>query len=104
MRRTAAMDGVAQAWANHMAEAHQVPPPHNPNNGPQVLAACSSCSGWAENVGYWEADQPDSIWQAWLNSAAHRSNIEDPSGGEYGMGVAYSSDGWLWVVHSFGLY
>ncbi len=104
VRRTSALDRVAQGWADQLAQMHDTSLPHNPNYRTQALAACSSCTGWAENVGYWEGDDPDAVWSLWLNSPPHRANIDNASSGEFGIGVAYSDDGWLWIVHDFGRY
>jgi hypothetical protein len=107
MQRTGALDSVAQEWANKLAADHNADPsqfnlPHRPDQQARILAACSKCNGWAENVAY--ATTVDGLWDAWLGSATHLANLRDGHAGEFGMGVATTSDGYLFAVQNFGRY
>lgn len=107
MHRTASMDAVAQEWANKLAADHdaqlsQFTLLHRGNMQAKVLGACSTCTGWAENIGY--AMAADGLWIGWLNSPPHRENIENGRAGEFGFGAAQSSDGYWWGVENFGRY
>ena len=55
---------------------------------------------WAENVGY----GPSVYWvhNAFMNSWSHSGNILDPSYNYVGVGVAYGSDGNVYVAQVFG--
>ena len=55
---------------------------------------------WAENVGY----GPSVNWVhgAFMNSGYHSANILDPSYNYVGVGVAYGSDGNVYVAQVFG--
>jgi uncharacterized protein YkwD len=99
--RNAALDAMAQEWAQKMANDGELS--HRPNaEARQMVADRCDCPGWAENVAYDETVQE--AWQAWLASTAgHRGHIEDPRDGEYGIGVA-SAGGYLWFVQVFGYY
>lgn len=107
MQRTAGLDAVAQEWANRLAADHNANPsefnlPHRPDQQSRILAACSSCTGWAENAAY--ATSVDGIWSAWLGSSTHLANIRNARAGEFGIGVATSNDGYLFAVQNFGRY
>ena len=40
--------------------------------------------------------------QAWMNSPSHRANILNGAFTQVGVGIAYSSDGRVWVCVDFG--
>jgi uncharacterized protein YkwD len=93
-----ALAGYAQSWANWMAQ-NQSLTHQNLNN---VLAG-TSFSAIAENIldgpGGMSAGQMES---AWMNSAPHRENILNGTYSAAGVGIAYSSDGRVWVCVDFG--
>jgi uncharacterized protein YkwD len=102
VRRTGALDAVAQEWAEKLARDHALSHRTSADMKARVLAACTSCTGWAENVAY---DQNvTKLWNAWLASTTHRNNIDDPHAGEFGMGAAMGDDGYLYAVQNFGRY
>lgn len=108
MQRTSGMDAIAQEWADKLAADHnahgQFALPHRTNDDlrGRVLATCSGCNGWAENLAY--ATDVDGIWNAWLNSSTHLANIRNGKAGVFGIGVAKSTDGYLFAVQNFGRY
>ena len=90
--------GYAQGWANWMAQNQSLT--HQNLGG--VLAG-TSFSTIAENI----LDGPAgmSVGQmesAWMQSAPHRQNILNGGLTAAGVGIAYSSDGRVWVVVDFG--
>lgn len=77
---------VARRWSASMAGSGVLG--HNPNLATSVAAAGSP--GWtviAENVGYGSACDPKQLFDAYMASADHRSNILDPAVRYVGMGV-----------------
>jgi uncharacterized protein YkwD len=102
MRRTAALDAVAQEWAQKLAADHALSHRSSADLKARVLAACSGCTGWAENVAF--SSSPGALWAAWLGSDTHRQNIDDPHAGEFGIGTAVGDDGYLYAVQNFGRY
>jgi uncharacterized protein YkwD len=90
--------GYAQAWANWMAQnaslTHQ--------NLGNILGG-TAFSSVAENI--LDGPQGMSAGQmesAWMNSPSHRQNIMNGAYTAAGVGVAYSSDGRVWVCVDFG--
>lgn len=84
---------VARRHAQRMAASKSIY--HNGNLGSEV-------SGWSavgENVGM--GGSASSIHQAFMNSAAHRANILDTDFTQVGMGVAFDSDGVMYVTQVF---
>jgi uncharacterized protein YkwD len=69
----------------------------------QRLAACGwpSNLGWGENIaaGY---STPADVMNAWLNSAGHKANIENPSFTSIGIGVAANAQGTYYWTQDFG--
>jgi len=89
------LQAVANRQANRMAESAAIF--HTANLGDQISWGWW---GWAENVGY----GPSVGWihDAFMNSASHASHILDPSYNYVGVGVAYGSDGAVYVAQVFG--
>ena len=84
---------VARRHAQRMASSKTIY--HNSNLGSEV-------SGWqavGENVGM--GGSASSIHNAFMNSTAHRANILDTDFTQVGMGVAYDSDGVMYVTQVF---
>ncbi len=85
--------GTAAGWTSHMASTGVLA--HDPNLG-------SGVSGWlklGENVGY--GDNTDVIWNAFLNSPAHRNNLLDPEFTHIGVSVVVDGSGTQWTTHRF---
>ena len=90
--------GIAQNWANWMAQ-------HASLTHQDLGAAIDSTpfSAMAENIlvgpGGMSVDQMES---AWMGSSPHRANILSGAYSAAGVGIAYSSDGRVWVAVDFG--
>ncbi len=86
---------IANRHANRMAEAGYIY--HSANLGSRLSWGWWA---WGENVGY----GPSVRWihNAFMNSSYHASNILDSSFNYVGVGVAYGSDGRVYVAQVFG--
>src|SRR3954454_12387981 len=81
---------VAAAWTAHLDAAQALS--HNPDLRHQLETHGSAdWTTYGENVGEGPADDPDALFQAYMNSAEHRSNILN-SGYRF-TGVAVILDG-----------
>ncbi len=93
----AALNGVAQRWADHMASSQTLA--HNPSVQSQIPGGWTA---WAENVGYGgSVSQVQSALQA---SSGHYANMVNPGLRQIGIGVAVDSSGVVWTAHVFGSY
>jgi uncharacterized protein YkwD len=93
-----ALAGYAQAWANWMAQQQSLT--HQDLNA--VLAG-TTFGTLGENIlsgsgGMSVADMEG----AWMASPGHRQNILNGAYSAAGVGIAYSSDGRVWVAVDFG--
>jgi uncharacterized protein YkwD len=92
------LNGFAQSWANWMAQNQSLT--HQDLGG--VLAG-TSFNAVAENIlsgpGGMTAGQMEAAWMA---SPGHRANIMNGTYSAAGVGMAYSSDGRVWVAVEFG--
>jgi uncharacterized protein YkwD len=95
---SAALNGFAQGWANWMAQ--------NQSLTHQDLGAVlggTSFNTVAENIlvgpGGMSTGQMEAAWMA---SPGHRANILNGGYVAAGVGIAYSSDGQVWVAVEFG--
>ena len=90
--------GFAQSWANWMAQNQTLT--HQDLGG---ILAGTAFNSVAENIldgpGGMSAGQMES---AWMQSPSHRENILNGGYRAAGVGIAYSSDGRIWVVVDFG--
>ena len=86
---------IANRHANRMAEAGYIY--HSRNLGSQLSWGWWA---WSENVGY----GPSVRWihNAFMDSGYHSGNILDSSYNYVGVGVAYGSDGTVYVAQVFG--
>jgi uncharacterized protein YkwD len=88
----------AQAWANTMAQNASLT-----HQGLGNILAGTAFSSVGENIlvgpGSMSAGQME---VAWMNSPAHRENIMSGAYSAAGVGMAYSSDGQIWVCVDFG--
>jgi uncharacterized protein YkwD len=86
---------LANRQANRMAESGSIF--HTSNLGDRLSWGWQH---WGENVGY----GPSVEWthDAFMNSWHHAANILDPSFNYVGVGVAYGSDGNVYVAQVFG--
>ncbi len=91
--------------ARHMAEydymAHNDPAPPVGRLAGDRMQTCGYNAGWGENIaaGYPTAQQ---VFQGWLDSPGHRSNIENPMWRAIGAGAAAADDGFLYWANTFG--
>jgi LPXTG-motif cell wall-anchored protein len=92
----AAMNAVAQAWANQISEEDKLY--HNPNVGSQIPAGWSA---WGENVA--QGYSPEDVVTAWLASPGHRANIMTAGFTDIGVGYNYA-DGRMYSVQVFATY
>lgn len=91
------LSSVAQAWAQHMADAGAIS--HNPSLASQVKGDWRKLG---ENVGV--GGDVASLMQAFINSPAHYQNLVDSSFNRVGVGVAVGGDGRIYTVHDFATY
>ncbi|MFV0425408.1 MAG: peptidoglycan-binding protein [Beutenbergiaceae bacterium] len=94
----AAMNSVAQAWAEHLSRTRSLG--HNPSYSQQIPADWSMA---AENVAQNPSPTPAAMHQQLMDSSGHRVNIM----GNYshiGIGYATDSSGGGWLVQVFALY
>jgi hypothetical protein len=94
--RNAALDAVAQGWADQLAASGTLS--HNPNTGGQIPGGWSS---WGENVAQGYPDGA-SMHAGWMNSPGHRANI---LGNFTDIGIAFVvGGGTTWGVEVFATY
>jgi uncharacterized protein YkwD len=95
---SSALNGFAQSWANWMAQNQSL----THQNLSNVLAG-TSFNAVAENILDGPSGMtPDQMEVAWMNSPGHRANILNGVYRAAGVGMAYSSDGRVWVAVEFG--
>jgi uncharacterized protein YkwD len=58
-------------------------------------------AAWGENIAYGQSS-PSAVMTAWINSEGHRENLDNPSFGAIGVGVAADSAGRIYWVQDFG--
>lgn len=90
----------ARRWSYRMAADGRLN--HSSSGGEDCAArvwSVCACSGAAENVG--QAATADRIWNLWMASGAHLSNIDHAGGGIVGIGV-YRYNGSVWATMVFG--
>jgi uncharacterized protein YkwD len=92
------LTGVAQSWANWMAERQSL----THQNLDDVLATTAFPSV-AENLLSGPAGMSiGEMESAWMASPSHRLNIMNGTYSVAGVGFAYSGDGRVWVAVEFG--
>jgi uncharacterized protein YkwD len=88
----------AQAWANWMAQNQSLT-----HQNLSALLAGTAFNTVAENILDGPGGMsPADMEAAWMQSAPHRQNILNGAHTAAGVGIAYSSDGRVWVVVDFG--
>ncbi len=86
----------ARAWTTVMADADSL------SHSPDLSAGISA--PWivlGENVGRHGHHEPEELFQAFVDSPTHYSNLVDPRYGYVGVGVVNTGDGKLWTTHRF---
>ncbi|MEX0948671.1 MAG: CAP domain-containing protein [Acidimicrobiia bacterium] len=92
------LSGFAQNWANKMASTQSLV--HQNIGG---LIGSTGFSTMGENILEGPGNMsPADMESAWMNSPAHRANILNRTFTQVGVGIAYSSDGRVWVCVDFG--
>lgn len=92
------LNTVAELWTKKMVDANKIS--HNPNLANEIDYVCGK--SWivaGENVGVGGSSQ--AIFDAFMNSPAHKANIIDGRFTKTGVGAYYTADGRLWVVQVF---
>lgn len=90
---------VARRWAWKLAGAERLW--HNPSIiGDLEHAGSGAWTDIAENVGYGPAQQPHTLFSAYMHSPEHRANILDPSVRYLGVGVV-ERDGYAYNTLDF---
>lgn len=93
---------MAQSWSNTMAAQNRLY--HDPN---WTSRAPSGWKALAENVAYHASWKPSSekvassLFNAWLGSSQHRSNLLSSTYTYSGLGVAVSSTGVFYATQDF---
>jgi uncharacterized protein YkwD len=95
---SAQLNGYAQSWANWMAANQSLT-----HQDLGAVLAGTSFNNVAENIlsgpGGMSSGQMEAAWMA---SPGHRENILNGAYTAAGVGIAYSSDGRVWVAVEFG--
>jgi uncharacterized protein YkwD len=92
------LDGFAQNWANQMAASQSLV---HQNIG--ALIGSTNFSTMGENILDGPANMSVAEMEAaWMASPPHRANILNGAFTQVGVGIAYSSDGRVWVCVDFG--
>lgn len=97
LERNAAIDAVAQAWAEHLAATGVLA--HNPQYAAQIPAGWTAAG---ENVAVNSYD-PAALATQWASSPLHRANIVNPAFTQVGIAVV-EQDGHYYGVQVFAGY
>ncbi|WP_336924166.1 S-layer homology domain-containing protein [Aquipuribacter sp. SD81] len=99
--RDAALQRVAQAWAEQLARAGRLS--HNPSYAQQIPGGWSRAGENVAYVGSGHSAPDDVLHSMWMTSAGHKANIL----GDYttiGIGRKVDSSGRVWAVQVFATY
>ncbi|MEE6272090.1 FG-GAP-like repeat-containing protein [Georgenia wangjunii] len=99
MRVNGSLTSIAQDWSQRQAAANTMS--HRPNFTSGYPA------GWtrgAENVAWHSQNNPQAVFNGWMNSAGHRANILNPSLTDIGVGWAMASSGRYYATQNFAAY
>lgn len=98
VRNDAALNGVAQNWANHLATTENLQ--HRPQHW---NAYPSNIPAGGENVlQAWDDYSDVEVVQLFAGSPSHNKIMLDPRAKSLGVGVAVAPSGKLFVVQNFG--
>lgn len=98
VRNDAALNGVAQNWANHLATTENLQ--HRPQHW---NAYPSNIPAGGENVlQAWDDYSDAEVVQLFAGSPSHNEIMLDPRAKSLGVGVAVAPSGKLFVVQNFG--
>ncbi len=98
------LENIGFQRSDDMAARHYFS--HNdPVSGEAVIFPLADAAGYngsvGENLGRSNVgldDLPSAILRGWMNSAAHRANILDPTFAFIGVGVAWDDQSGVWLV------
>lgn len=99
MRVNGTLTSIAQDWSQRQAAANSMS--HRPN------FTSGYPSGWtrgAENVAWHSQNNPQAVFNGWMNSAGHRANILNPDLTDIGVGWAKASSGRYYATQNFAAY
>lgn len=101
LNSNAGLNAVALEWSKQMAASNELY--HNPNVGSQIPAGWEM---WGENVAYVQGypDPGKQIFQNWMNSPPHKTNILKPEFTDIGIGVYTDPQGRTWATQVFARY
>lgn len=86
---TSGTSQVAQQWSEHLASVQALS--HNPNLQHDLETHGSpEWTAYGENVGAAPTDNPDALFQAYMNSSEHRANILAGAYRFIGVGVVFN--------------
>jgi uncharacterized protein YkwD len=99
---TASAEWKAAHMAYYRYMTHEDPAPPVDRDWSDRVTACGYTYGGAgENIAY-GYKTPQLVFDAWLNSAGHRRNIENANYRVIGVGAAVNSDGRAYWAQNFG--
>lgn len=101
LNSNAGLDAVALEWSKQMASSNELY--HNSNVGNQIPAGWEI---WGENVAYVQGypEPGKQIFQNWMNSPPHKTNILKPEFTDIGIGVYTDPQGKTWATQVFARY
>ncbi len=91
------LQNSARNWSANMRNEGALR--HNPNVTGEATRADPNWTSASENVGF--DVSADGLHRAFMNSTSHRDNILRGSSNRAGVGVAFGTDGRLWVTQLF---
>ena len=98
---TASAVWKARQMAQYGVFSHDDVSPPVTRSAADRISTCGYHSSWGENIAEGFPDAA-SVVNAWLNSAGHKANIENPSFVATGLGAAKAANGAIYWVQDFG--
>lgn len=89
---------TAREWTPTMVDAGQLS--HDPNLDDDCFAASSTCSAWAENVGYSDSGEGH-VFQLFTESPGHAANLASSRYTHVAVAVMVEPNGRAWVTQRF---
>src|SRR4029077_2196504 len=99
---TASAVWKARQMAQYGVFSHDDVSPPVTRTAADRISTCGYNASWGENIAEGFPDAA-SVVTAWLNSAGHKANIENPSFVATGLGAAHVADLAISRVQEFGL-
>ena len=98
---TASAVWKARQMAQYGVFSHDDVSPPVTRTAADRISTCGYHASWGENIAEGFPDAA-SVVTAWLNSAGHKANIENPSFVATGLGAAQAANGAIYWVQDFG--